>query len=267
MQPTKLTRLTIVTALALMSGGTVKSQGQSARSLTEKEIESSETRTALQAALRDNAELRQKFANSEATVTALQKNLASSSAEGEVLKRKISELTLRFEALGLEATGSSGQLEQRLLKAVSDLRIAETDREALRGALLELVEATIRYQAAAPTTDAEARGALEAAQRAASKTLGGSPEVITASPAAATLTDAMVIAIKEDYALIVANVGRKHGVHVGMPFRVVRGDHDIGTVRVVQVRDRIAGAVLQDLRSDTDKIQVGDRLKVGANRQ
>jgi hypothetical protein len=267
MKTTELFRLMIVTAFALMVWGTVKSPGQSARSLTEKEIESSETRTTLEAALRDNAELRKKFAESEASVTALQRNLAGSTAEAEVLKRKISELTLRFEALGLEAAGSSGQLEQRLLKAVSDLRIAETDREALKGALIDLVEAVIRYQGVAQTTDAEARVALEAAQRAASKALGGfSSEAVTASPAAATLTDAMVIAVKDDLALVVTNVGRKHGVQVGMPFRIVRGGNDIGTVRVVQVREKIAGAVVQDLQSDTDKIQVGDRLKVGVVR-
>ena len=49
-----------------------------------------------------------------------------------------------------------------------------------------------------------------------------------------------------------------------MPFKVLRGDRVIGTVRVVDVRERIAGAVIQDLSSDKEKIKQGDRLKVDA---
>ena len=74
----------------------------------------------------------------------------------------------------------------------------------------------------------------------------------------------MVISIKEELSLVVANVGQKQGVKVGMPFQVLRGDQLIGTVRVVDARDKIAGAVIQNLTSEKDKIKVGDRLKVDA---
>lgn len=267
MKATQLMRAAIVVLFALVSSGLERAPGQPVSSLTEREIESSETRAALGASLRENEELLKKLASADASVAALQKNLAASNAEAEVLKRKIAELTLRFEALGLDAIGDSGRIEQRLLKAVSDLHLVEADREALRKALIELCEATVRYQATAPSTDAEARLALEAATRNASKAMGGfTNEPLNAAPSAATLTDAMVIAIKEDLALVVANVGHKHGVKVGMPFRVVRGESEVGTVRVVDVREKIAGAVVQDLRLDTDRIQVGDRLKIGAER-
>ena len=48
-----------------------------------------------------------------------------------------------------------------------------------------------------------------------------------------------------------------------MPFQVWRGDDRIGLVRVVDVREKIAGAVIQDLDSK-EKIKVGDRLRVDA---
>ena len=266
MKTTKLPIATIVVTLALILGSIERSSGQAAKSLTEQQIESSETRTALEALLRDNAELRKKLDQAEASVVALQRNLATSAGEAEVLKRKISELMLRFEALGLDAVGENG-LEQRLLKAVSDLRLSDEDRETLRKALIELSEATLRFQAASATTDVEARAALEAAMRNASRSLGGFAAATAEGTAVtATLSEALVIAIKEDLALVVTNVGRKHGVKVGMPFKVIRGDSELGIVRVVDVREQIAGAVVQDLHSDKDKIQVGDRLKVGAER-
>jgi hypothetical protein len=74
----------------------------------------------------------------------------------------------------------------------------------------------------------------------------------------------MVISIKEELGLIVANIGSRQGVAVGMPFQVIRDDRLIGTVRMIDVRERIAGAVVQDLSSEKEKIKVGDRLKIAA---
>ncbi|MEQ1860535.1 MAG: hypothetical protein ABMA13_11425 [Chthoniobacteraceae bacterium] len=267
MKPTKLTVAMIAATFALVTPWASRLSGQPASSLTEQEIESSETKTALEALLRENAQLRQKLQQSGDSVGGLQRNLAVTNTEAEVLKRKVSELILRFEALGLDSAGDTSRLEQRLLKAVSDLRLAEDDRSALRSALIELTEAVLRYQKAATTTDAEVRLALETATRDASKALSG---LLIAPaegvPAAGSLIAGMVIATKDDLALVVANVGRQHGVRAGMPFKVVRGEVEIATVRIVDVRERIAGAVIQDLRSEVDKIHVGDHLKVIADR-
>jgi hypothetical protein len=63
---------------------------------------------------------------------------------------------------------------------------------------------------------------------------------------------------------VVLNLGSKHGIRVGMPFQVTRGDKEIGSVSVVDVRDKIAGAVIQQLTSEQDPIKVGDHLKVAA---
>jgi hypothetical protein len=64
---------------------------------------------------------------------------------------------------------------------------------------------------------------------------------------------------------VVANLGARNGVKVGMPFQVLRGDQLIGTVRVVDVREKIAGAVIQNLNSDKERIKWGDRLKIDAH--
>ena len=257
--------LMLVAAFALCMPGAARLLAQTtARSLTDQEIESSETKTALNALLRENAETERKLRQAEASVTALQKNLAVTSAEAEVFKRQVSELQVRLEALGLDAAGDPGKLEQRLLKAVNDFRLSEQERTALRDTLLALDEAARRFQRASATEDAEARKVLETALRSASRALASVGNAMDATPVPATLTDGLVISVKGDLALVVANLGRRHGVRVGMPFRVIRGDVEIGTVRVVDAREKISGAVVQDLRSETEQIQVGDRLKVSA---
>ena len=57
-------------------------------------------------------------------------------------------------------------------------------------------------------------------------------------------------------------VGEKQGVKIGMPLRVLRNDKKVATLRVVDVRQRICGAVIQEMVSEKDKIRVGDRLQV-----
>jgi hypothetical protein len=44
----------------------------------------------------------------------------------------------------------------------------------------------------------------------------------------------------------------------------VRGGKTIATLRVVDVREKINGAVIQDLDSDKTKIKVGDHLQADA---
>ena len=50
------------------------------------------------------------------------------------------------EALGLDAAGDPAKLEQKLLKAVNNLRLAEDGRKELLGSLIELSEAVLAYQ-------------------------------------------------------------------------------------------------------------------------
>jgi hypothetical protein len=49
---------------------------------------------------------------------------------------------------------------------------------------------------------------------------------------------------------------------MGMPMRVMRADKLIATLRVVDVRQRICGAVIQEMGSG--KIKVGDRVQADA---
>ena len=111
--------------------------------------------------------------------------------------------------------------------------------------------------------DAQARMEVEAQLRSTNELLAKSSSEATASSVERpTLMDGSVISVKEEWSLVVGNLGELQGVKMGMPLRVVRGDKLIATLRVVDVRQKICGAVIQERISD--KIKVGDRLQVDA---
>jgi hypothetical protein len=235
-------------------------------SLSDFNLDATEAKVALELALEENALLQEKIAVAEATAAKLTQSIAIANSEAEVFRRQAGDLKLKLEALGIDAAGgNTAKLENRLLKAVSDLRLAEESRKAHSDALLSLSEAVVRFLKVAATEDADARLTLETQLRKANQIVGKASEPAN-EPAAntATITDAAVISVKEELSLIVANIGVRQGVKVGMPFTVTRGDQVVGSIRVVDVRDRICGALVQILNSEKDKIKVGDRLRVEA---
>src|SRR5437762_6735357 len=79
-----------------------------------------------------------------------------------------------------------------------------------------------------------------------------------------SLLDGSVISVKEEWSFVVGNLGEKQGVKIGMPMRVMQDDRKIATLRVVDVRQKICGAVIQEMNSSKERIKVGDRLQVDA---
>jgi chromosome segregation ATPase len=244
----------------------VRLAAERAGSLTEQQIEVSEAKTAMETLTRENNRLKAKLEQSETTLANTQKNLTNAMSEAEEFRRKASELKVRLEALGLEGAGGNiEKLQQRLLRAVSDLKLAEDERKKLKDALIQLSETILTFKKSSVTNDPEALEAMEAAMRSTAQALGVTlHDAKDAAPVAATLQDGMVLSMQEELALVVANLGSRQGVKVGMPFQVLRNGNVIGTVRVVDVRESIAGAVIQDLSSEKEKIKQGDRLKVDA---
>lgn len=233
-------------------------------SLSDLDIEFTEAKVTLQTVTDENQSLTKQLAQARETIKSLTESLAESNSEAEEFRRKCGDLTLRMEALGIDASNEN-KLQQRLLKAVSDLRIVQTEKDKLSDQLVRLSEAMLRFLKTASSTDADARMAVEAEMRNSNEALGlPSSQAHEAAAVPSTLVDAMVISIKEEWALVVMNVGGRQGVKIGMPFQVIRGDSEIGLIRVVNVRENISGAVIQSLDSDKNKIKVGDRLKVAA---
>jgi hypothetical protein len=210
--------------------------------------------------LAQKEELRRQLSLSQETVQTLTSSLAESNAEAELFRRKFADLQLRMEALGLaSASKDRAKLEQRLLTAVSDLQLAQKEREQYRDQMMQLSETMLRYLKTAEGGDPQARMDVEAQLRSMNALVEKSAK---AQPQNGSLLDGSVISVKEEWSFVVGNFGAREGVKIGMPLRVKRGDDVVAKLRVVDVRERICGAVIQE--SGKEKIKVGDRLEVDA---
>jgi hypothetical protein len=210
-------------------------------------------------------QLRAKLAASDEVIASLQKNLTASSGEAYAFRCQAIDYKLRFEALGIPLSGSQNSIEQRLLASVNDLRLVSDKRSLLRDTLVRLCDAVLAFERSAVSGNADARLALEVEMRGASKALSSDlQKSVKSATGAVSLTEGSVVSIREDLALIVGNFGATSGVKSGMPFRVSRGAQLIATVRVVDVRERIFGAVIENLNTENEKVRVGDHLSLEA---
>ena len=207
--------------------------------------------------LSQNDELRKQLSLGRESVKTLTDSLVISNAEAELFRRKYADLKLRMDALGVESIDKDrAKLEQRLLKAVGDLQLSQKEQDEYRDQLLRLTESILRFLKSSQGGDPQARMDVEAQLRATNQLAGSgrSKQVEATQP---TLMDGRVISVKEEWSLVVGKLG--------MPLRVVRGDRTIARLRVVDVREKISGALIQEMVSEKEKIKVGDRLQADAH--
>src|SRR6266511_2425692 len=256
-----MSRGSMIMFVGLLPVGRLAAEGNS--SLSESKIENAEHAVTAETLLAQSQELRRQLSIEQESLRALTSSLAESNAAAELFRRKYSDLELRMEALGLaSANKDRAKLEQRLLAAVSDLQLAQKERDDYRDQMLRLNEAMLRYLKTSQSGDAQARMEVETQLRSTNDLVARSNDAPD-SPEPG-LMDGSVISVKEEWSLVVGNLGEKQGVKIGMPMRVMRGDRKIGTVRVVDVRQKICGAIIQEMDSEKEKIRVGDRLQVDA---
>jgi len=250
----------VILNLQLAIGICAQAQGNS--SLSESKIETAAS-PATAEALQENEQLQRQLSIAQESLKALTSSLAESNAEAEELRRKYSDLELRMEALGLvSANKDRAKLEQRLLAAVSDLQLAQKERDQYRDEMLRLNEAVLCYLKTSQGGDAKARMEVEAQLRSINTLITKSTS--TPDLPEPGLMDGSVISVKEEWSFVVGNLGEKQGVKIGMPMRVMQDDRKIATLRVVDVRQKICGAVIQEMNSSKERIKVGDRLQVDA---
>jgi len=250
----------VILNLQLAIGICAQAQGNS--SLSESKIETAASPVTAEA-LQENEQLQRQLSIAQESLKALTSSLAESNAEAEELRRKYSDLELRMEALGLaSANKDRAKLEQRLLAAVSDLQLAQKERDQYRDEMLRLNEAVLCYLKTSQGGDAKARMEVEAQLRSIN-TLITKPTSTPDLPEPG-LMDGSVISVKEEWSFVVGNLGEKQGVKIGMPMRVMQDDRKIAILRVVDVRQKICGAVIQEMNSSKERIKVGDRLQVDA---
>ncbi len=207
--------------------------------------------------------LRERQILSEATVRALTDSLVQSNLSAEISRRQAADLALKLETFGISNINKDpASNDQKLLVAVRSLRDLKKQCDDARLELMRLTEAILTLVKTADHVDPVARLAVETELRKTREILGDSGLGVPAQAISASLTDAMVVEVKDDLSLVIANIGNKQGVQLGMYFKVLRAQKELGTVRVVDVRDRICGAVIQNLSSIKKPIRQGDHLRV-----
>src|SRR6476469_3142589 len=145
-------------------------------SLSDSNLETAEAKVTSETLFSQNDLLRKQLSLDRETQKTLTDSLVVSNAEAELFRRKYSELQLRMDALGVESVSKDrAKLEQRLLKAVSDLQLTNKEREAYREQLLKLSETMLHYVKTAQSGDAQARAEVEAQLRATNQLLAASP--------------------------------------------------------------------------------------------
>lgn len=237
----------------------------SAGSFTDLNIEYGELKLALGAALSENMQLREDIAENAKALSDARRSILDISSEAALFKAQTLQMRLRMDALGIGAvSGGSPKLEQRLLSAVNQLRAMELKKSRVSEALVRLTEAAGLYVKADPGQNAESRLTLETEIRNSNSALlteSMAPDAPTAIP---SLENGRVISANATLSLVVVNMGFSSGVKLGMPMQVVRDQQVIGRVRVVDVREKISGAVIQDLVSQKKQFKIGDHVNVAA---
>ncbi len=209
----------------------------------------------------DIAAVREKLILSEATTRNLGDALAAANMELEIFKRHLAEANLRLEALGLaeNITSDTNPLEARMLQAIRELRILKEKQRKANEQLLLLSESIQVLLKSSDQIHPQARMAVETELRKTAEILDSDSLLPQQEP---TLQTAQVVDVKDDLSLVVANIGSKHGVKIGMPLRILREGEPVGSAKVIEVRERISGAVIQNLTRETLRVSKGDQLIV-----
>lgn len=244
----------------------LKAQAKDERSLTD--FESRIGKSEAQASDSDSntiGALKEKLLLAETTISALTATVAEMGNSAEASRRELIESQLKLEVLQPSSEEKSNSaLEKRLVECLRDLRVLKKNEESLRTQLLILSESVQMLLMTTPQTNPQSRMSVEAELRKSTELLetsGSSSDVKSQ-----TLNNGVVIDTKEEVSLVVINLGAKHGVKVGMPFQIFRNGKLINHIKIVDVRTKISGGVIQSLSPESPSIQKGDQLKVEAQK-
>jgi len=231
-------------------------------------VEIRELRAALEVAQKQVLEASARAQNSEKQRKELVKSLAEAVRVSEEHVAVARDVQLKLQAFGVDLfTMEENSLQGRLLKAVRDLDISHQEKEAQARALEALGESFTKYLAA--TKKVAADGAIVEAGEAIKMSLQAvalaNDTGKNRSNGKTALDKSKVVSIDSEIGLLVLDMGRSEGIKVGTPVAVLRGDQPIYTAMIVDVRDSICGAVLQDKVAENSGVKVGDSVRLLPN--
>lgn len=221
-----------------------------------------ELKAALSVSQAQVATLQEQLSRAEMQRKDLVKSLAEAVKASEEQVAASREMQLKLQAFGVDLfTQDENSLEQRLLKAVRDLDISQQELERRTKQLHQLSESFLKYVQATPAAaEKDRKSAMTSIEKA-----GEALEDLAANGAAAEVDDSQIVSIDSEIGLVVFDAGKEAGVRVGTPIAVLRGERPIYTAMIVDVRDAISGAVLQDRLADVENVAVGDGIQLLPN--
>ena len=224
-------------------------------------VEVQELRAALKVAQEDAAAQRSRADEAETKRQALVQSLSEAVRVSEEQTAAALETEMKLQALGVDlVTRDENSLEQRLLKAVRDLDIAHQQGERQTSAIRRLSETLLKVLEASPELSAKARSEADQALAAANAALKGEGNPVAVTDA--DLSASRVVSIDGEIGLVVFDAGRRSGLRVGTPVAILRDERVLYSALVVDVRDSIAGAVLQDRMAEGGDVEIGDGIRL-----
>jgi hypothetical protein len=199
----------------------------------------------------DNQRLTTELEQRETIIHLLTENLAVARTESELFQKRWSEEQLRAQALGVNFADDSGrQVQRQLVESVRALYLAEAERQQLVTQLQRLLDA-VQRQADVTGEVERTRALLAATDRPAA----GQPR--TAASTDGALDAARVLEVNPNLRLVVLNIGLLQGARIGMPVVILRGDRVVAELKIVEVRRRVCGALIERVERKVT-LQVGD---------
>lgn len=200
--------------------------------------------------------LKQDVATAQARSTDLQTRLTESTAQGEVLQKRLAELDSDLGDAKSKATSAEGRAAQltRDLAQVKNQLTAKNDAEqALNREIADLKREVAQAKLAASSASPEEIEAyktkittlesrvkeLESGRTSVAGTSGvtGITGTTTAVDGASVGASAQVVSIGEKNAFVVLNIGTAQSVQVGQKINIIRGVDTVATAVVSSVQD------------------------------
>jgi len=173
-------------------------------------------------------------------IQTLTESLAVARTEAELFRKKWEEVRLRAEMLGVDFRSTDATRTQRkLVESLRALYLAEAENQRLVKQLERLMDA-MEQGGDARTEMAHTKELLS------NRAKGIVPEI---SAGKVRSVPCQVLEVNAELRMVVLNAGAEQGVRVGMSADVERNGKMIGRICVVEVRERICGALIENVES------------------
>ena len=186
----------------------------------------------------------------EVALRTLTASLAIARTESELFQRLWTEAQVRAGVLGANLLDSDVAATQaQLIEVLRQLYRADAERQQVTEMLKQVVTAV------------ESQKNVAAEVGVAKQWLAAKPVQAERTVDRSSLTRARVLEVNPKLQLVVLDIGAGQGVRIGMPLIILRGDRVVAELRVVEVRSKISGALIEKVENNV-KLQAGDTAQV-----